>query len=443
MGARYHFVSSLHQGIHMSDDLTIDDEERSKLQEILLIRCESACVETKTLEYLDGGTYLSIGFQNGREKRWFPFHNIDEMKNVIDIEFERYVFIGDFYAIANYSTNYIEALFRPIERARRNAYRSIFGKLKKKENIEPIEPIILEKDYQGSKVIIELGEATKIIQSLTRGPLSKHDPMSIKISGINISQHNKSLEILRKLSDSIFFQIEIQSGTTLKLLKNPRKSNRLIYPLTREPPKRLDLEFPKIELDEGPSSLYWYARSSLGMPLLQFLAFYQVIEYYFPVYSKEEVRRRVRTILKDPTFRADRDGDIGKILSIISGHGKGFSDEKSMLRATINACLDASDLRSFIIEDEERSNFFSAKQKNLTDHKLPINNDDADLRSPVADLIYDIRCKIVHTKGENSGGGVDLLLPFSKEAELLFYDIELMQYVARKVLIAASAPLSI
>jgi hypothetical protein len=49
----------------------------------------------------------------------------------------------------------------------------------------------------------------------------------------------------------------------------------------------------------------------------------------------------------------------------------------------------------------------------------------------------------VHTKGEGSEGEVELLLPFSKEAELLFYDIELMQYVARKILVSASAPLSL
>lgn len=179
------------------------------------------------------------------------------------------------------------------------------------------------------------------------------------------------------------------------------------------------------------------------MPLLQFLAFYQVIEYYYPTYFQEEAKRRIRTILKDPTFRTDRDADIGKILSTISGHGRGFGDERSQLKLTINACVDANDLRVYLTEDEERASFFSSKQKGLTDHKLSLFNKDTDFRSPVADLIYDIRCKIVHTKGENSDGEIELLLPFSKEAELLFYDIELMQYIARKVLIAASAPLNL
>lgn len=59
----------------------------------------------------------------------------------------------------------------------------------------------------------------------------------------------------------------------------------------------------------------------------------------------------------------------------------------------------------------------------------------------MAERIYDIRCKIVHTKAGGSEGGVELLLPFSKEAELLYLDIELIQYVAQQTLISASTAL--
>lgn len=434
----------------MSEDLIVDDiddleeqqnpEEYLELQQKLLERCNDAGIEAEIREFFDDETYVAVGLPNGREKRWTSFSSVEAIRTVLDIEFEKYVFIGDFVAIADYSENFIEAVVRPITSiSRRFLYRRIFGELSEEETLEPI---VLEEDYLGRKVKIELGESTEVMKLLARGP-NRNGGISIKISGVNITQHNKSLEILRKLSDSLFFQLDMQEGFALTLVKDRRPTRRPGHRPRKGPPERVELEFPKIEFDEGPSSLYWYARSALGMPLLQFLAFYQVIEYYYPTYSQEEARRRVRTILKDPTFRTDRDGDIGKVLTAISGHGRGFGDERSQLRATINACLDANDLREFLTEEEERREFFSAKQKGLTDHKLPINSQGSDLRAPVADLIYDIRCKIVHTKGESSDGEVELLLPFSKEAELLFHDIELMQYVARKVLIAAGAPLSL
>lgn len=435
----------------MSEDLMIDDiedteeqenpKELAELQSILVKRCKDAGIESEIKEYFDGDTYITVGIPNGREKRWTPFSSIDSVKEILNTEFENFVFLGEFVAIANYLENSIEAVIRPINGMSRNIlHRRIFGEL---VDGDDLEPIILEEDYLGRNIKIELGEASEIIRLLARGPFGRQGALSIKISGVNISQHNKSLEILKKISDSLFFQLDLQDGFALTLVRDRRHSRRPGHRPRRGPPERVELEFPKIEFDEGPSSLYWYARSAIGMPLLQFLAFYQVIEYYYPTYSQEEAKRRIRTILKDPTFRTDRDGDIGKVLTAVAGHGRGFGDERSQLRATINACIDPNDLRYFLTEEEERSDFFSSKQKGLTDHKLAINNNDADLRAPVADLIYDIRCKIVHTKGESSEGEVELLLPFSKEAELLFYDIELMQYIARKVLIAAGAPLSL
>ncbi|MCU7917130.1 MAG: hypothetical protein KZQ95_02085 [Candidatus Thiodiazotropha sp. (ex Epidulcina cf. delphinae)] len=435
----------------MSEDLMVDDleevedqenpEELKRLQSDLLERCTSASLEAEVKEYFDGDTYVSVGIPNGREKRWTSFGSAEAIKEILEIDFEKYVFLGDFVAIANYSENSIEAVVRAINGMPRSfLHKRLFGELSEEEDLEPI---VLEQEYQGRNVKIELGEASNSLRLLARGPFGRHGALSIRVTGLNINQHNRSLEILKKLTDSLFFQLDLQDGFALTLVRDRRHTRRLGHRPRRGPPERIELEFPKIEFDEGPSSLYWYARSALGMPLLQFLAFYQVIEYYYPTYSQEEARRRIRTILKDPTFRTDRDADIGKVLTAVSGHGRGFGDERSQLRATINACVDANNLREFLTEEEERTDFFCAKQKGLTDHKLPINNRDADLRSPVADLIYDIRCKIVHTKGESEDGEVELLLPFSKEAELLFYDIELMQYVARKVLIAAGAPLSL
>lgn len=94
-------------------------------------------------------------------------------------------------------------------------------------------------------------------------------------------------------------------------------------------------------------------------------------------------------------------------------------------------------------EDEQRQEFLSARAKRLTEHKIPVANANADLRNDVADRLYDIRCKIVHTKSDNRNGDTELLLPFSKEAEQLHYDIELIEYLAQRTLIASSGSLRV
>ena len=70
-------------------------------------------------------------------------------------------------------------------------------------------------------------------------------------------------------------------------------------------------------------------------------------------------------------------------------------------------------------------------------------NEGSDLITQVCNRVYDIRCKIVHTKEDYQTDSLDILLPFSKEAEQLVYDIELIQYLSQKVLISASTKLNI
>ncbi len=188
-------------------------------------------------------------------------------------------------------------------------------------------------------------------------------------------------------------------------------------------------------------SLYWYARSARGMPLLQYLAFYQVVEVYFPTYSRLEAQKRVRNILKVPSFNPMNDIDIGRILMAIrASKNKGFGDERSQLKAVIQECITPDSVRAFLASESKRAEFFGSKQKTISDYRMSFSNPDADLRNEIADRIYDIRCKIVHTKdvGETEEETAGLLLPFSKESELMTYDIELIQYIAQQVLITSS-----
>jgi hypothetical protein len=97
-------------------------------------------------------------------------------------------------------------------------------------------------------------------------------------------------------------------------------------------------------------------------------------------------------------------------------------------------------LRDFLESDPSRSEFYAAKGKGVLFHKISISNPNSDLRQDVADRIYDIRCKIVHSKADSRNEEFELLLPFSKEAEQLAFDIELAQYVAQVVLISGSTP---
>lgn len=419
-----------------------DPKAYAEAMSVIEERCKASNIEVAKRESANGEKYLNVGMPNGRETRWIHLFGLERMQRFLSTCFERHTFLGDYLAICSYQDSRIEAMisgFGPMSLSimRRRLLGIPYKDLENEEDDGGI--IELQSGPEGGSVRMIVASTSSELKTVCRAPYSQGQRMSLYIEGLSVSKHDHALNLLTKLSNSIFFQIDVATGFVLSLVKDKRP-----FRATRWPNQTSDvseLQFPRTEYDEAPISLYWYARSASGMLLLQFLAYYQVIEFYFLSYSQEDARQKIQTILKNPTFRLDRDADIGKLLSVISTRGRGYGDERSQLRATLNACVDSHELRKYLTEIDARSEFFLNKQKGLTNHKLPLENKDADLRNEVADLIYDIRCKIVHTKGEGREGEVDLLLPFSKEAELLFHDVELLQYLARQVLISASSPI--
>ncbi len=419
-------------------------EELQKARQLLEERCDKAGIEFEVREFGEGEDYVRVEMPNGREKRTIRLFRLEQLNKLLSIPFEKYVFLGDLAAICSYEDGSIEAALRSVAPMGSSMIRRrLSGRAYDEEEQETEDDVLLElrSDNTDSIVTITISNTSESIQTLLPGPFLRPGRLSLKISGLKINQHNRALSLLQRYSDSLFFQIDMAIGVPLSLIRERRPVRGARRVRSRD--DIIAIQYPKTEYDEAPMSLFWYAQSAIGMPLLRFLAYYQVIEFYFFSYSQEEAMRKIRNILKDPTFRTDRDTDIARLLAAVSVKGRGYGDERSQLRATLQACIDPSSLREFLTENDARKEFFSNKQKGLANHKVPINNPEADLRNDVADLIYEIRCRIVHTKGDNQEGEINLLLPFSKEAELLYHDIELMQYVARQVLINASSPIHI
>jgi len=63
------------------------------------------------------------------------------------------------------------------------------------------------------------------------------------------------------------------------------------------------------------------------------------------------------------------------------------------------------------------------------------------LLTETAHRLYEIRCRIVHTK-DQADRDLQPLLPYSKETLDLYADISLIEFIANAVLVASSTALS-
>lgn len=409
-------------------------------------RCADSGIKAETKALADGNTWIIVHIPNGRTTRDVVVASPRDADRLLDTQFEQFVVLGDYQAICSYRDGVIEAAIRPVDvRGMPNTFllrrlfdHDPFSTTANRTNLKPIE---LKAPSGTSSVTITIGEMSRELQVLGDRRAPRQASPSLRITGLRLTQHDAAVDILEKLSNSVLFELDLKLNLSLGLVRERRRLLRTRRAL-QEPEARA-LGFPTEEYPQQPMSLYWYARSATGMPLLQYLAYYQSLEFFFPIYSQTEAHRRVRNILKDPSFSAHKDIDVNRLLSAVGpGYSRGFGGEQSQLRATLQECIDPDQLRQYVCEVPERSEFF-AKSKVVTDKRLSITNANADLRNDVADRVYDLRCKIVHAKAAETEGGVDLLLPFSREAESLDHDIDLIQFLARRVLIASSAPLHI
>lgn len=376
---------------------------------------------------------LSIDFKNGRGVRTVLVGSEESAEKLLHVTLDDIVFLGEYSAICSYREGWIEAAVRAhgVGQRRLIARRTIFG-VNANRSDEPAE--------------IEIPTPSGLILRLTekRGILSWLDymaPIYLRIEGIGITEHDKALNLLEDLSNSLFMQIDFRFDSALTLGKDrilPRRLHK-----TKQLDEDNQLTYPRYSYEKSPSALYWYARSATSMPLLQFLAFYQCIEFFFPQYARQATIAKIKNVLKDPSFDGSKDSSINVILNAtIEGRRGALLEERKQLAATLKQCVDATALMDFLNETEERKQYYKNSYKKISDKKLVLS-DDSTIVDQTSERIYDIRCKVVHTKNLEDGEGEEMILPFSEEADLLMDDVQLIQFLARRVLIASSAPLTI
>ena len=178
------------------------------------------------------------------------------------------------------------------------------------------------------------------------------------------------------------------------------------------------------------------------MPLIRYLAHYQSIEHHYPRFYERDLTARIRNHLRDPRFDFDSDSMIHRIISTASRGRKGAANELDLLKATLTGSIDGSDLVEFLQQRTDLAAFLEkGKLDGVPNVKLPQGSrerDAASLTDQIADRIYAIRCRIVHAK-DDADKYTEPLLPYSADAAQLRLDLELLEFICQRVIIAGGA----
>lgn len=263
--------------------------------------------------------------------------------------------------------------------------------------------------------------------------------ITLKIYGVDAPQHDDAVHRLEDIAGALLFDLDLRYGVSLSLVhytQRPSSRSQISDPM-RSPPS-----LPRMRYASEPLSLYNYGRSASGMPLLQFLAYYQVLEFFFPMYFRQDVVRRLRQEIASPRFDVSEDAQVARLLTLAASGGRsGYGNERDQLKATVVGCIDELALRDFLSASPDRVECLADKKRIKN---VPIIN--ADSHNPtvldqVVARVYGLRCRIVHAKADGGEMAMDLLLPGSSEAAALEHDVAVLQFLAQKAIVASGSAL--
>jgi len=243
------------------------------------------------------------------------------------------------------------------------------------------------------------------------------------------------LTLLEEFAAALFFELDCRYGLDMSL-------ERDVWPIEQgareRRPDKVEVRYPKNRYSTDAVTLYMYGRTIENYPLLQYLAYYQVLEHFFPAYAGREVLQRVRLALRDPVFDLEDDLHMSRVLAAFRVSAQVTSREIEQLKLLLSGCVVEEDLKGFLQNDTNRREFLTDKRSLQGVRALALDDRQEPLAHQIAARVYAIRNRIVHAKEDGGGVGAGPLLPTSTEARRLTHDVALCRLLARSVLIANS-----
>ncbi|MFJ1760735.1 hypothetical protein ACIOD2_10490 [Amycolatopsis sp. NPDC088138] len=429
--------------------------------------------ETHDLEDIKSGDpddlYLSVGFPNGQRKR--RIYVSSEDADVLRLHrFPLWTFIGDYNAVLYRDKDQIEAVVGP-------AVGGVGPMLRKLMNLPGVEildasgePVDLDEIddseavnnrnsvelYNGKYVSLstpwrlilteshapismEISQNSPELTSLIGGfdaPINAALRPSLKINVQGIERHDVAKKTLDECTASLFFEMDVKFEIALSLDRRRAISRRVRRKIS-EDGTQLRPQLPRRKYAQEAVTLYSYGRTALNIPLLQYLAYYQAIEFFFPSFYGAEVISKIKNELRDPRFDIEDDNQLQRIVAIASSSGRGAGSEKDQLLATLRGSLDDAHVREYIKSADGMEEFL-AQQGQIKGVSTISLSPNAQVLVQVAERVYKIRCRIVHSKADGGPTASDVLLPYSEEANKLNYDLSLIHYLCQRVIACGS-----
>ena len=297
---------------------------------------------------------------------------------------------------------------------------------------EETDGTLLEVEDPSSVVRLRLGDASKSAQAILGRQGLGRALLTLRCEGTVVSTTLEADELIERLADSLFFDVEVNQGISIVLGRLASGTR----PRRWRPHPKKEASFPRSQYPHAPILLYRLGRDRALPPVIRYWALYQVLEYFFPRYSSEEALRRLSRHLLSPSFDPHREEDVLTAISMVGSATGG--PERDMLTTTLDAITSAPELRR-VIAELGIADVLKKEGKDLSVELVDPQSDD--LVRKLAHRVYDVRCRIVHSKSSTLSQLGPGLLAGTAHDDLIQPELPLLEYLAQQAIVASAEPL--
>lgn len=288
--------------------------------------------------------------------------------------------------------------------------------------------------FRFDKTILQLcQEKIGIVPSLDIQHLYR--PPTIRVYNINEPSVEKALKRSNDIISSCLFRLSYLKNIPLGLAEewstSQLKDEKFSYD---EPVSGQRFQLPSTNFNSEIIQFYQLGMSS-DIPVLQFLAFYQVLEYFFVIVSDEKLYNRLSQRLNDPKFNYTSHKHLDHIIQDVHDHK--YIDETEMLKNVLKKFVDETELMEFIEAYEKHlgRNLYT-KRRDVFGENVQVSLSRGHVLGNIATTIKAIRNALVHSSDRYERSPRHI--PFSESTKIVKLEIPLIKFLAEKVIIASA-----
>lgn len=246
---------------------------------------------------------------------------------------------------------------------------------------------------------------------------------------------------LRSHALAFCFEIECRFDLTIELAQSTANIDTEFEDEEFDSYDFSDSFLPRNRYDQNVLGLYLEGRQAVSTTA-QFLAYYQVLEYFYADAIQREAIDKVENLLKDAQLPYGSRRQARALVLAAQATG-GSVPERDQLKALLRRLVSSADLLQFIdSRDASLRRALTAKEPRAKGvEPIKLSPDNGNLLADFANRIYAIRNRIVHAKSSDEFKEAPPLWPGTPEVQLIAADVAVVRFLARRTLSLNSEPL--